>query len=200
MAAGGLVVGLEETRPRLVVRVGPARAPPGSVGTRMRLTLGPRTYDLRSRALVMGTLGTVEELVGQGADLVELASLDRQPAMPVPACVTASDEAAVGRALAAGASLVHLPQPTPAGLRMCAAAGVAVLVPPGAAGDAAGAGVFRERIVPESLLLDVTAVTCPMAATAVGVIQGARIVRAPVADIRGARRVVDVLAAVMEAR
>ena len=39
---------------------------------------------------------------------------------------------------------------------------------------------------------------CPMAATAVGVIRGARIVRTD--DVRGARRVCDVLAAVMEAR
>ena len=37
-----------------------------------------------------------------------------------------------------------------------------------------------------------------MAATAAGVIQGARIVRTT--DVRGARRVCDVLAAVMEAR
>lgn len=165
----------------------------------MRLTLGPHAYDLRSRALVMGALGPVDELIGHGADLVELAAFDRQGAMPVPACATASDEAGVARALAAGACLVHLPQPTPAGLRMCATAGVAVLVPPSAADDAAVAGVLRERIVPDSLLLDVTGATCPVAATAVGVIQGARIVRTAPADVRGARRVADVLAAVMEA-
>jgi len=165
----------------------------------MRLTLGPRTYDLRSRALVLGAFGPADELIGQGADLVELAESDQQPAAPVPVCVIASDEAGVERALAVGAGLVRLPQPTPAGLRMCATAGVAVLVPPSAADDAAVAGVLRERIVPDSLLLDVTGATCPVAATAVGVIQGARIMRTAAADVRGARRVVDVLAAVMEA-
>ncbi len=55
--------------------------------------------------------------------------------------------------------------------------------------------------VPEEarpLLVDVTDAGCPTAAVAVAVIRGARLIRT--ADPRGARRVCDVLAAVMEAR
>ena len=48
------------------------------------------------------------------------------------------------------------------------------------------------------LFVDVTGAECPTAAVAVAVIRGARLVRT--ADPRGARRVCDVLAAVMEAQ
>jgi hypothetical protein len=48
------------------------------------------------------------------------------------------------------------------------------------------------------LFVDVTGADCPTAATAVAVIRGARLIRT--ADPRGARRVCDVLAAVLEAR
>jgi hypothetical protein len=48
------------------------------------------------------------------------------------------------------------------------------------------------------LFVDVTEADCPIAAVAVAVIGGARLVRT--ADPRGARRVCDVLSAVMEAR
>ena len=48
------------------------------------------------------------------------------------------------------------------------------------------------------LFVDVTGAECPTAAVAVAVIRGARLVRT--ADPRGARRVCDVLAAVLEAR
>ena len=161
----------------------------------MRLTLGSRTYDLRTRALVMGVGGSPRNLVDQGADMVELTYPHQQ--MPVPVYVTASDDHLVRRALSAGAALLHLPKPTPSSLAMCADAGVAVLVPPGASAGATAAGVPPERLVPDTLLLDVTAEDFPVAATAVGVIRGARIVRTP--DVRGARRVCDVLAAVLEA-
>ncbi len=163
------------------------------------LDLGDRTHDLRTRALVIGALGRADKLVEHGADLVERTDRDGWFQMPIPVYVTATDEAAVERALAAGAGLIHLPQPTPAGLAMCATAGVAVLVPAGLTAEAAAAGIIAQRIVPDSLLLDVTAATCPVAATAVGVIRGARLVRATAADVRGARRVADVLAAVMGA-
>jgi hypothetical protein len=162
----------------------------------MLLALGPRRYDLSTRALVLGVDGPPHELIAQGADLVELARADQS--MPVPVCVAASDEVSVGRALSAGADLVRLHRPTAEALNLCAAAGVAVLVPAGAAGEAAAAGLPPERMVVDSLLLDVTADDCPVAATAVGVIGGARIVRT--ADVRGARRICDVLAAVLEAR
>ena len=48
------------------------------------------------------------------------------------------------------------------------------------------------------LFVDVTDSPCPTAATAVAVIRGARLVRT--GDVPGARRVCDVLAAVLEAR
>ena len=162
----------------------------------MRLTLGSHRYDLTTRALVMGVLDAPGVLVDQGADLVELAVPDRPVAVPV--CVPAADEAAVELALAAGASLVHLPWASAEMLVRCAEGGAAVIVPTAAADDAAAAGLTPDRIVPESRMLDVTGEECPAAATAVGVIRGARIVRT--ADVRGARRVCDVLAAVMEAR
>lgn len=159
----------------------------------MRLTLGPRSYDLTERALVMGVGGDAGMLVEQGADLVELD--DTLAPASVPACVAATDDAGVGLALSAGACLLRLPAPTVASLVLCAAAGAAVIVPPAAAGPAAAAGLTSDRVVLDPLLLDVTTSDCPLAATAVGVIRGARIVRT--ADVRGARRICDVLAAVM---
>ncbi|HEX2047112.1 MAG TPA: hypothetical protein VHF27_05065 [Acidimicrobiales bacterium] len=131
----------------------------------MRLTLGPRTFDLATRALVVGR--------GEGADLGELS---HEP----------------------GPGLVHLPAPTPDLLERCAWAGAAVVVPAGYLEAARAAGLPPDRVVPDTLLLDVTGSGCLVAATAVGVVRGARIVRTT--DARGARRVCDVLAAVMEAR
>ena len=131
----------------------------------MRLTLGPRTYDLSTRALVVG--------LGNEADVGELAE--------VP-----------------GPGLVRLRDPTPDSLERCAALGAAVVVPPEHVDAARVAGLPPDRIVPDTLLLDVTGLACPVAATAVGVIRAARIVHT--ADVRGARRICDVLAAVMEAR
>ena len=136
----------------------------GSVGSRLRLTLGPRTYDLSTRALVVG--------LGDEADLAELAE-------------------------APGPGLVRLPAPTPDLLRSCAAAGAAVIVPANSVEVARAAGLPSDRIVPDTMVLDVTGSPCPVAATAVGVIRGARIVRT--SDVRGARRICEVLAAVMEA-
>jgi hypothetical protein len=159
----------------------------------MRLTLGSRHYDLASRALVLGVDGRPEDLVREGADLLEVAGYGR------PVCVAASGDATVAPALEQGAVLVRLSAPTRTALEACAAAGAAVIVPAESAGAAAAAaGLPPDRVVPERLLLDVTGSACAVAATAVGVVTGARIVRT--ADVRGARRICDVLAAVMEAR
>ncbi len=125
----------------------------------MRLTLGSRTYDLTTRAVVVG-VSELSEVPGPG--------------------------------------LVRLRSPTAATLAQCAAAGAAVIVPPETVDAARAAGLTEDRIVPDALLVDVTGADCPMAATAVSVIRGARIVCT--ADVRGARRICDVLAAVMEAR
>lgn len=158
----------------------------------MRLTLGSRDYDLTSRALVLGVDGVPEDLVREGADLLEVAGYGR------PVCAVASGDATVERALEEGAVLVRLTAPTRTALEACAAAGAAVIVPADVDQPAAAAaGLPPDRIVPDRLLLDVTRSACPVAATAVGVIDGARIVRTT--DVRGARRICDVLAAVMEA-
>jgi hypothetical protein len=158
----------------------------------MRLTLGTRTYDLATRALVLGVGDRPEALVADGADLLEVAGHDR------PVCMVASTDADVERALDGGAAVVRLPAPTTAALKACAAAGAAVVVPVDAVHEATAAGIPGDRMVPHTLVLDVTGDECPVAATAVGVIKGARIVRTT--DVRGARRICDVLAAVLEAR
>lgn len=162
----------------------------------MRLTLGSRTYDLTSRALVLGVSGPPGELLDLGAELVEP---DRPgPWAELPVCTTAADQVGLEQVLTHHPVLVRLPAPTTAALRRCAGAGVAVVVPEPAVDEARAAGLPPDRIVPDTLLLDVTGHPCPVAATAVGVIRGARIVRT--ADVRGARRICDVLAAVLEAR
>lgn len=158
----------------------------------MHLALGSRRYDLATRALVLGALGPAGAMVEQGADLVEVCGAG------AAACVAVTDESGVGPALAAGADLVRLARPTAGSLRLCADAGVSVVVPAAAINEAAAAGLPPERIVADVLLLDVTGAREPTAATAVGVIRGARIVRT--ADVRGARRICDVLAAVLDAR
>lgn len=139
----------------------------------MRLALGSQTYDLDRRALVVG----LED--APGADLVDGAP---------GGFATAADEAALERALADGACLIRLPVPTPELLERCAAAGASVVIPAGAADD---------RMVPETLFLDVADDPCPLAAIVAGVVRGARIVRTR--HVQVARRVCDVLAAVWTA-
>jgi competence protein ComEC len=204
VAAGGLVVTLDADGPRLKATVGSARGPPGSVGGRMRLRLGSHTYDLASRALVMGSVerassAATAAAIADGADIVEVVDIDGPAAVPV--CATAGDDAAVGAALERGARLLRLGAPTAAAYRMCAAAGAAVVVPDAsdaAAGEARAAGLAPDLILPDTVLLDVTGACCPLAAAVVGVIGGAGIVRTH--DVRAARRVCDVLAAIRSAR
>lgn len=162
----------------------------------MRLSIASRSYDLDTRALVMGALGRPDDLVEQGADIVELAESD--PSLPVPVCVVAADDSQLQRALAAGATLLRLPRPGTAALRSCAMAGATVILPADATTQAAEAGLAPGRTLLDTLVLDVTGAPCPVAATAAGVVRGARIVRTR--DVRRARRICDVLAAVMEAR
>ena len=164
----------------------------------MRLALGSRRYDLTSRALVMATVRRATaagEAVAEGADVVEVDEIDGEAEVPI--CVAAGDDAAVVAAVVAGAQLVRLSAPTPTAYTTCADAGVAVVVPDGATAAARAAGLDAERIVPEGLVVDVVGAPCPLAAMVVGVIRGARIVRTT--NPRQARRVVDVLAAVLEA-
>jgi hypothetical protein len=128
----------------------------------MRLVLRSRSYDLDTRALVVG--------VGEapGADLVEGAP---------GGFASAADESELDAALATGACLIRLPAPTPSMLRRCAESGVAV--------------------VDERLFLDVAGEPCPLPAIAAGVVAGARVIRTT--DVRAARRVADVIAAILEA-
>lgn len=164
----------------------------------MRLALGSRSYDVTSRALVMATVAwatAAGEAVAEGADVVEVDEIDGEAEVPI--CVVAGDDAAVAAAVDAGAQLVRLAAPTPTAYTTCAEAGVAVVVPDGATAAALAAGLDAERIVAESVLVDVVDAPCPLAAMVVGVIGGARIVRTT--SPRQARRVADVLAAVLEA-
>jgi hypothetical protein len=109
----------------------------------------------------------------------------------------ATDQVAVELAVAGGAGLVRLPNPSAAMLAHCGEGALAVIVPVTAADEAAAAGLTGDRVVPDTLVVDVTDGPCPVAVMAVAVTRGARIVRA--SDVRAARRVCDVLAAVMEA-
>ena len=154
----------------------------------MRLTLRTRTFDLTTRALVVG----VGDAAVDGADLVELARPG--PAHSVLGYMVAGGPSGVDLALAAGADLVRLSVPSSGDVRRCAAAGVSVVVPDADMALAAEAGMSADRIVPESLLLDVAGLPCPLPAVVAGVLRGARLVRTD--DVRAARRVCDVLAAI----
>lgn len=174
----------------------------------MRLSLGPRAYDLTARALVLGVVGcpaSVGEAVEEGADIVEVGDVDGPVAAGVPVCVAVREGRGPEAALAAGASLLRLEgAPSASAYEACAEAGVAVVVADTDAGSAELAGIRPDRIVvvdgdphgPYPVLVDVTGSSSPTAATSVAVVRGARIVRT--GDMRGARRICDVLAEVMD--
>lgn len=175
----------------------------------MRLTIGTRSFDLTTRALVMGTVGragSVARTHEEGADIVEVACVEDMTQDGAILCLAPADDAELTSAVAAGAHLIRLgADASTAAYRLCAGAGTAVVVAATAVSAAEAAGVRGDRIVVADgagrgdrrpVMVDVTGCTCPLAATAVGVVQGARIVRT--ADARGARRVCDVLAAVWE--
>lgn len=177
----------------------------------MRLFLGHRSYDLGTSALVMGTVGragSVDDAVSAGADIVEVGDIAGLARAAVPVCVVPPDDGVLAASLAAGASMVRMgPGGSTAAYAMCATAGVAVIVDSGAAAVAEAAGVRSDRIVVEGgpgaaggrfpVLVDVTRCSTPVAATAACVVRGARIVRTD--DVRGARRICDVLGALMRA-
>ncbi|MDQ4090115.1 MAG: hypothetical protein M3163_07405 [Actinomycetota bacterium] len=149
----------------------------------MRISVGSRTYDLTTRALVVAAHGPADELVEHGADIVAVPGGSGS----VPAYATVP-----------GPGLVRLTAPTADLLKQSAEAGGTVVVPAAWVDAAAAAGLSPDRIVPDTLFLDVTTSDCVVAATAVGVVRGARIILTT--DVRGARRICDVLAAVLEAR
>lgn len=177
----------------------------------MRLSLGHRDYDLTTRALVMGTVeraSSVLDAVRDGADIVEVGDVDGTFAPDVPVCLAVPEGCGSERAVASGAALVRFDgvPSSAADYAACAKAGASVVVTAGETGSAERAGIPADRIVVVGgdfggrypVLVDVTGSHSPTAATAVAVVRGARVVRT--ADVRGARRLCDVLAAVMEAR
>ncbi len=164
----------------------------------MHLALGARRLDLATRALVMAVLDRPGDPVDDAADLVEVTGPGWRPGLP--ACMVAGDADALERALAAGASLVRLPGPSAEALRRCGEAAVAVVVPRGAAGMAEAAGLPPDRVVAGTSFVDVVAVDSPVAAAAVGIVRGGRVVRTAAADVGRVGRARDVLAAVLEAR
>ena len=175
----------------------------------MHLSLGPRTYDLTTRALVMGAVdrvASVADAVREGADIVEVGHVDGPFASDVPVCLAVPEGCGTEEALASGAALVRFDgAPSSDAYGACAKAGASVVIAAGEIGSAERAGVPPDRIVVLDgdlagrypVLVDVTASPSPTAATAVAVVRGARIVRT--GDVRGARRICDVLAAVTEA-
>lgn len=175
----------------------------------MRLFLGFRSYDLTNRALVMGTAGpagSIAGVVGDGADIVEVCRVGNLPAVgDAVICLAPPDDPALEAGLAAGVPMVRLVTGASSmAFAGCARAGATVVVGAAQTAAAEAAGVEPDRIVVEEgeaggrypVLVDVTRCDCPPAATAVAVVRGARIVRT--AEVRGARRVCDVLSAIME--
>lgn len=176
----------------------------------MRLSLGSRSYDLTGRALVMGTVrgaGSVAGAGRDGADIVEVGDAGALSGAGLAViCLAPADDRGLEAGLAAGVAMVRLgPGASGAAYAACARAGVTVVVVGAARAAAAeAAGVGPDRIVveqggagPYPVLVDVTGSPCPVAATAVAVVKGARMIRT--AEVRGARRTCDVLAAVMGA-
>ena len=202
----------------------------------MLLTLGSRSYDVTTRALVVGVLTVAstplptlcrdaERLVDEGADLLDLADAGvddvcaavgaLSTGVAVPLGVLTSRMDVSGPAVAAGASLTRDPG-------VAHATGAALVVSGAAlARTAARCGIAPERIVldiaprvrptPDELALGYPVLTsaCPppagaedaraavLATAALAVSSGCRLVRT--ADVRGIRRVRDVLAAVLAA-
>lgn len=202
----------------------------------MRLSLGANSYDLTSRALVMGVVPdranaglAARDLVAAGADIVDLGCVDAasEPAerdrllvrlsdawatVDVPLCVGTVRPSVAAALAEAGAAMVDVGTAGDAALlEACASGGAVALVTVDDAHAVGDAGVDRAPVVLQTgdmnevarlvssgrpVVLRLTA-SCPVAAMAVGVIVGARVLRT--SHALDARRVCDVLAAVREA-
>lgn len=216
----------------------------------MRLTLGDTSYDLATRALVMGMLGadrsSPDELVALGADMVSLQVGAGDPVAvhaavarlvgcaPVPVAVEAADAAGSAAAVEAGAAMV-LGAPAAATVAAARAGAVVVLRAPGPGGlDTGPGGLDADRaelgrrageaeaagLPPDRIVIDPSLAASPArlggarrfadlgypvlvrhsgaAEIALAVAGGCRLVQTR--DVRTARRVCDVLAAILEAR
>jgi hypothetical protein len=194
------------------------------------LDLGPSTVDVADRALVVAVLppGTdqatrvaVRGAVDEGADVVELPVDVVELAAGVPVAVRTADLAAARDALAAGAMAI-----APVRVEGDAAAVVAALweearalaaagldprrvavepvanettlaLPPARGLRCVGVPVVVSVVRPDASAPDPDAVAAPLSVAAV---RGYGLLRVAAADVRSARRVADVIAAVRRAR
>jgi dihydropteroate synthase len=212
----------------------------------MRLELGPRRFDISTRAVVIGTLcagaspdrlaADAERMVSEGADaldvmvdapmstgieerdLVVVAVAHLRARVDVPLAVTTASSGVVDAALAAGAVIATNPGDLadPAYLAAVAVASASIVVPRGAlAEQAEAAGIRHPRIVVDVDLAGLVASSdsaatgyamchsasgvgeADLGAYALAVTHGVRLLRT--ADVRGARRVAAVIAAILEA-
>jgi dihydropteroate synthase len=125
-----------------------SRSPP--YGGAVLLRLGPSSFDVAERALVVAALppgpppavrGAVDQAVAEGADVVELTDAAAVGDAGVPVAVRTSDAAAAGDAFAAGAVLALDPSgfADPRYLAAALDAGASVVGAVPAEGDPAGA-------------------------------------------------------------
>lgn len=187
---------------------------PVSTGARgaPRLDLRGHPHDLRTRALVaavvpaprFGREGEVQAAVGRAAAAhADLADVSLEPRLigpvargPVPVCARVPDLRHAAAAHAAGAALVLVPHDVAAA---AVAEGLAVAVVVDDVGELAGAAPSAEALgVPLAFDAGRRADADAMAQEATALACGCRIVRTT--DVRRTRRVVEVVAALLEAR
>jgi hypothetical protein len=190
-----------------------ARVPASVPSFPEAVLVGGRTVDIRVRALVVAVIptprfgrenevaATVAAAASAGADLADISHGPRllgpmARGGPIPACARVADLAAGAAAHAAGAALVLVPPALgPAAVERDWPAAVVV-------DDVADIAAAREVAAPLGLPLAVdtagAAEADALAVESVALAEGCRIVRTT--DVRRTRRVVEVVAAILEAR
>jgi hypothetical protein len=194
----------------------PSRTPP-SLG-RDVVSLAGTPVDLRSRVLVVGVVpaprfgresevaATAVAVAASGADLVDVSLGPRlvgpaRHASPAPVVATATSLEAAGVAGRAGAALALVPPDVVAAASGddVRAVGVPVVVVVADPAGVAGAVALAARVgTPAAFDSTRLPVADALAAEALAVTDGCRLVRT--ADVRRARRVAEVLGAVLGAR
>lgn len=194
------------------------------------LALGALRVDLTARGVVVGrvtstgapaghTARALEPLVGEGADLVEVAAASVVPRLVadlgVPVAIAAPDPDEAVAGLDAGAAVVVVPgRPALDVLRAARAAGAAVVTPASAAAAAVSAGLPPSQVVVDvgCDLAGVGAVARRLPGHPLGWSRAAGPAAGPVAlamargcrvfrvlDVRGARRAADVVGSILRA-
>jgi hypothetical protein len=177
-----------------------------------RVELRGRTYDLSTRALVaavvpaprFGREGEVAAAVEQARQArADLADVSLEPRLlgavargPLPTCARVADMQAAGAAQAAGADLLLVPPGLAAEAHGRGWAVSVVVDDVGGLGEALGTG--RRLQVPVAIDTSRRSADDALAQESVGLAAGCRIVRTT--DVRRSRRVVEVVAALLEAR